>query len=513
MEASTAALNSGDEIRPYRIHVSSKYLELTKKKLELTRLPHEVLLSKDREWEFGTPKGVVEPLIDFWLEHYTWRNREETLNTSLPQFRTAISLPPPNPPLENETAKPALRIHFIHLHSPHPNAVPLLLLPPFPLTNLSLSTSPLFNQLTNPEHPTSTQAFHIICPSIPGLGFSDAFTKPSTSQLEQTAYLFNTLMLRLGYEHYLCSSTGSGRQSPAGIDYHLARTLGEKHKENCLAIHVVEPCISAPTATKDPLSWMKFNLAKFFHANIWGYEAADWTALRSSSLRVRNNRKGERRPLLSTSSGGPAYGAITTLGLREPTTFSYALCDSPVGMLSLICSALQKANPEHKLTDTQIVDITQLAWLPGPEAGMRFWSAAAAAQQVPLLETGVGQKKARIAVTAFNADGLDEESGYVCPAWISSSHELVFAQRVPGKARLTIWERSEVLVAGIRRLARAMDALDARFRVRPLDEVVVAPDDGVIVEEREIEEEDEEEGHGMQMDVESPDTIVAVDMS
>jgi len=66
MEQSTAALNANEEIKPYRVHVSSKYLELTKKKLELTRLPHEVLLSKAREWEFGTPKGVVEPLIDFW---------------------------------------------------------------------------------------------------------------------------------------------------------------------------------------------------------------------------------------------------------------------------------------------------------------------------------------------------------------------------------------------------------------------------------------------------------------
>lgn len=46
--------------------VSSKYLELTKKKLELTRLPHEVALEKDREWELGTPKSVVEPLIDYW---------------------------------------------------------------------------------------------------------------------------------------------------------------------------------------------------------------------------------------------------------------------------------------------------------------------------------------------------------------------------------------------------------------------------------------------------------------
>jgi hypothetical protein len=46
--------------------VSSKYLELTKKKLELTRLPHEILLPRSREWELGTPKSEIEPLIDFW---------------------------------------------------------------------------------------------------------------------------------------------------------------------------------------------------------------------------------------------------------------------------------------------------------------------------------------------------------------------------------------------------------------------------------------------------------------
>lgn len=48
------------------VKVSSKYLELTQKKLELTRLPHELLLPKAREWEFGTPKSEIEPLIDFW---------------------------------------------------------------------------------------------------------------------------------------------------------------------------------------------------------------------------------------------------------------------------------------------------------------------------------------------------------------------------------------------------------------------------------------------------------------
>ena len=88
MESSTASLpghgNGGEEIRPYKIHVSlrklqsrrnwfadrrqvsSKYLDLTRKKLELTRLPHEILLPPAREWENGTPKSEIEPLIDYW---------------------------------------------------------------------------------------------------------------------------------------------------------------------------------------------------------------------------------------------------------------------------------------------------------------------------------------------------------------------------------------------------------------------------------------------------------------
>ena len=66
MELSTASISTGEEVKPYKMHVSSKYLELTQKKLELTRLPHELLLPKTREWENGTPKSEIEPLIDFW---------------------------------------------------------------------------------------------------------------------------------------------------------------------------------------------------------------------------------------------------------------------------------------------------------------------------------------------------------------------------------------------------------------------------------------------------------------
>lgn len=101
MEQSALDLRDGEEVKPYKIHVSiiptawrsgarrpvrnsetlkskkelttlpqlqvsSKYLELTKKKLELTRLPHELLVPRAREWEYGTPKSEIEPLVDFW---------------------------------------------------------------------------------------------------------------------------------------------------------------------------------------------------------------------------------------------------------------------------------------------------------------------------------------------------------------------------------------------------------------------------------------------------------------
>lgn len=84
---------------------------------------------------------------------------------------------------------------------------------------------------------------------------------------------------------------------------------------------------------------------------------------------------------------------------------------------------------------------------------------------------------------------------------------------------MTIWERSEVLLDGIRGLARAIDAIDSRVRVQSLEGVVVAEAGGgvglggeaVIVEESGEGGEDEEEDHGMQLDVESPDTVIAVD--
>lgn len=424
----------------------------------------------------------------FWgdrLEQYSWRAQERDLNDRFPQFRTAVKIKDSTTPL---------RVHFLHIRSEDRGAVPLLLVPTFPLTNLSLGR--VVEGLRDGEG--EGQKFHIVVPSIPGLGFSDAFSESDGGVLERTAEVFDILMQRLGYEYYIASATGSGVDSPAGIDYHLARLVGEKFPERCLGVHLLGPLVQRPTY-KEPWVWVRYGIARFFHAGIWGYVGEDWVALRESERLEREGkkRKVEGKPR-SERRFGSGYGAVGILGLREPNTLAYGLCDSPVGLLSLVCSALRRMSPDHKLSSTEIIDFTQLAWLPGPEAGMRFWS-----ESVSEVERMKKLKKSRVAVTVF---GTDEE-GYQCPAWSDSNHDVIFSQRLSGKAGLVAWERANVVVAGIRGLAKELERIDGRLKAKSLEEVVI---DETI---HEVDEEASMSDHGMQLDVESPDTVVAVEMS
>src|ERR1700712_1968054 len=132
------------------------------------------------------------------MEVYNWRDREAYFNSSFAQFRTALRI-------DGELRD--LRVHFVHARSSRQGAVPLLLLPSYPLTNLSLPKS-LLKSLTEPEDEATT-AFHVVVPSLPGTGFSDAFTTSSPNVLEKSAGLFDALMQRLGYAFYLCSGTES----------------------------------------------------------------------------------------------------------------------------------------------------------------------------------------------------------------------------------------------------------------------------------------------------------------
>ncbi|KAF7859618.1 hypothetical protein EAF04_008697 [Stromatinia cepivora] len=512
MGTRTGTGKRNEEVKRYRIHVSSKYLDLTKKKLELTRLPHERpgesgergKSDEDGEGEELNEEGVVtkreiEELVDYWLENYSWRMRENHYNTTYPQYRTTFTIPESSASAPKEASR-TLRVHFLHIRSPRANAVPLLLVPSFPSSNLSLDLGVLVKELCEPDVQGEDvqghkQAFDLVIPSIPGTGFSDEIPGSKGDVVKETAKLFGQLMKRVGYENFIASMMGSGRKRGGEVDYYLGTEIGDL--EGCRGVHLIEPRWGVPSVKEGVWDWVRWKVALFFHAGVWGYEKGDWKNL-SSQVRKGEHKMPGRMSLL----GGKKkmrYGAVASIGLREPDTLAYALCDSPVGLLSFVATALRKKNPKHQLSKEKIIDLCQLCWLPGPEAALRYY--ANAIQDSEQLEGERGNtKRKRVAITVF--DGEEGSVGYSPPAWGMGSHEVVFVQRASGKPGLLAWERSDVIFEGIRGLAKEVLRLDDNIQLRRLEGVVV---DG----ELEHRENRDDNGHGMQLDVESPDTIVA----
>ncbi|KAL9091300.1 MAG: hypothetical protein Q9165_004934 [Trypethelium subeluteriae] len=189
-------------IETYRMHVSARYLELTRKKLELTRLPRELELPDQRQWDYGTPKAILEPIVDYWMEEYNWRDQETTFNNRLPQFRTTVNLGLGSTSSEDDARR---RLHFAHKRSSAERAIPLLFCHGWPPSFTEVIK--IIDQLSNPisTPPRGSQdalGFHVVAPSIPGFGFSDA-SSSETFGLRRTAEIFDGLMKQLGYEEYV----------------------------------------------------------------------------------------------------------------------------------------------------------------------------------------------------------------------------------------------------------------------------------------------------------------------
>lgn len=184
-----------NNVQPYRMHVSQKYLDLTRQKLELTRLPREPIGVSPQRWNLGVAKSELEPLIDFWADAYDWRAQEAFYNDALPQFRAAIN---------------GTRLHFVHRRSDSPNAIPLLFIHGWPESFISVVQ--IINELCNPlltppAGRTFIPHFHIVAPSIPGFGFSDPVPEHANN-MQATAGIFDALMKGLGYDHYIAHGSG-----------------------------------------------------------------------------------------------------------------------------------------------------------------------------------------------------------------------------------------------------------------------------------------------------------------
>lgn len=178
-----SAFARSPDIVPFRHAASDEALADLKQRLRNTRLPIGETAS---DWSQGVPPQKLRALIEYWANVYDWRKAEARLN-QIEQFRTEID---------------GLNFHFLHVRSPHANALPMIMTHGWPSTVLEFHK--IIGPLTDPtKHGGRAEdAFHLVLPSLPGFAFSD---KPAARgwNMDRTARAWGVLMNRLGYSRYV----------------------------------------------------------------------------------------------------------------------------------------------------------------------------------------------------------------------------------------------------------------------------------------------------------------------
>ncbi len=166
----------------FTVHVTEAEIAELHRRLDHTRWPDAETVG---DWSQGIPLDYLKDLCAHWRHGYDWRRCENRLN-ALPQFRHNVD---------------GLGIHFLHVRSPHPDALPLVLTHGWPGSIVEFLDA--LGPLTDPtaHGGDAGDAFHVVCPSLPGYGFSDKPSQPGWG-VERIARAWAQLMAELGYDRY-----------------------------------------------------------------------------------------------------------------------------------------------------------------------------------------------------------------------------------------------------------------------------------------------------------------------
>jgi pimeloyl-ACP methyl ester carboxylesterase len=294
------------ELKQFRIDVPTEVLDDLHARLAQTRWPEAECVD---DWSQGIPLGYTRELAAYWADGYDWRSRQAALNR-FDQFTTEID---------------GLDIHFIHQRSPHADALPLVITHGWPGSIAEFQK--VIEPLVNPPSGRAEDAFHVVCPSLPGYGFSG---KPSKTGwgVGKIAEAWETLMLRLGYDRY----GAQGGDWGAAVTTQIGRNRG-----HCIAIHLNMP-IARPAAGS----------------------GGDLTVDEQQALAAYAEHR----------QWGTGYSKQQS---TRPQTLGYGLVDSPVGQLAWIVEKFWAwtdcdGHPENAVSRDELLDNVMLYWITGSGA-------------------------------------------------------------------------------------------------------------------------------------------------
>jgi len=214
------------EVMHFRIAIDEAELRDLRERLHRTRWPDAETVD---DWSQGVPLAYVQDLCRYWADEYDWRATEARLN-DLPQYRGVID---------------GLGIHFIHVRSPHEGALPLVLTHGWPgsVVEFHKVIGPLSDPAAHGGDPAD--AFHLVCPSLPGYGFSD---KPARRgwDVARIARAWAELMARLGYHRYGAQGGDWGAM--------VTTSIGQQDVEHVAGIHLNMVLVPPDRATLGELT-------------------------------------------------------------------------------------------------------------------------------------------------------------------------------------------------------------------------------------------------------------------
>jgi len=317
------------EIRPFRVDVSPKELEELRRAIGATRWPSKELVDDPSQ---GVQLSMMQELARYWATEYDMRRVESRLN-ALPQFTTEID---------------GLDIHFIHVRSPHEDALPLMITHGWPGSVIEMLevVGPLTDPTTNGGR--AEDAFHLVLPSIPGFGFSDQPTEVGWGP-DRIARAWAELMHRLGYSRYVAQGGDQG----ASVTDAMARIA----PDGLLGIHL--------------------NLLSAFPtdvgAAIFGAGVVHGLSKRLAVAALSAHAERKEPEALEGVEAVFRRGYFVE-DLEHPQTVGFSLTDSPVGLAAWmldhdpdsyakISRAFLRGDPVGGLTRDNILDNITLYWL------------------------------------------------------------------------------------------------------------------------------------------------------
>jgi len=381
------------EIRPFRVNVPEEALNDLRRRVAATRWP-------DRETVNDRSQGVqlekFQKLVGYWATEYDWRKAEAKLNAS-PQFMTSID---------------GVDIHFIHVRSRHPNALPLIMTHGWPGSVFEFLK--VIAPLTDPtaHGGRAEDAFDLVVPSMPGYGFSG---KPKVTgwNADRIARAWAELMSRLGYKRYVSQGGDWGAI--------IADVMARQAPPGLLGIHLNY----APRPTVPPEIARVLTSGGPAPAGLSQEEKVAFDGLDAFY------RKG--------------FGYNLLQGTR-PQTLGYSLADSPVGLAAWLYDkfaewTLSGGEPEKVLTRDEMLDDITLYWLTntGTSGARLYWESYVS--RVNTVDVNIPT-----AITVFPGEIYREPRTWAERVY----HKLIYFHAVDNGGHFAAWEQPKLFAEEIR---------------------------------------------------------------